>query len=143
MTQTIADLAQTFGGPQLSTDQLTLLRTMQAEPPMLLDTSLGGSGGYGQLNFLDNMGPGSEVPLQFQSTPANCRVFYIADDVADVTTTWARIAGGNYTCVDGGNPAVSPPGAAPKKSGGNGVHASVKVAGSVCAAILSAVFLMI
>jgi hypothetical protein len=143
MTQTIANLTtQGAGaGPTLTSDQKALFQSMQAEPPMLLDTSQGGSGGYGQLNFLDNMGADSDVPLQFQSTPANCHVFYMAGDVLDVSSTWARIVNGNFTCVDGGNPAANPGGSAPKKAGGN-VNASIKIAGAAFAAVFSVMFLI-
>jgi hypothetical protein len=66
----------------------------------------------GTVNFLDNTWPGSDVPLQFQSMPADCRTFYTADDINNITKTWSRIAAGNITCVDGG----SKPGT-PKKNG--------------------------
>jgi hypothetical protein len=68
--------------------------------------------GDGTVNFLDNTVSGSDVPLQFQTKASNCRAFYTADDINNISKTWAKISAGNITCVDGG----TKPGA-PKKNG--------------------------
>jgi hypothetical protein len=54
------------------------------------------------VNFMDNMEPDSDVPLQFRSMKADCRLFYQIDDIQSISKTWSRVASGNYTCVDGG-----------------------------------------
>jgi hypothetical protein len=33
---------------------------------------------------------------------AGCRLFYTNDDIKNITSTWSKIASGNFTCIDGG-----------------------------------------
>jgi len=72
-----------------------------------------------RVNFLDNLLGDSETPLQFRQINSNCRTFYTADDINDISKTWSKVAGGNFTCVDGG----SKPGT-PKKNSGNSLSPS-------------------
>jgi hypothetical protein len=90
----------------LTSDQSSALKALDVISPIALAGA--------SLNFLDNLEPDSNIPLQFRNMNSDCRVFYTADDINNPTTTWSKISAGNFTCVDGG----SKPGTSPKKSGG-------------------------
>ncbi|KAI9692784.1 MAG: hypothetical protein M1820_009383 [Bogoriella megaspora] len=88
-----------------------------------------------QFNNRDNIAKGdvSQMPLQFTKSPmADCRMFYMPGDMANVSYTWKRVAegikvGGKGLCVNGtirghsgsayGAPAVASVGTDPSISG--------------------------
>jgi hypothetical protein len=82
---------------------------------------------YGvNFNFLDNLEPNSDTPLQFNETIAQCHAFYQKSDILDIGGFWSKVALKNYTCVDAAtNPAQNPAGAAPKKNTGDRSNVSV------------------
>jgi hypothetical protein len=87
--------------PDPSDEDLKLLNTLMTDPPL----SLWGDASSWTFNFRDsfNKTDTTDTPLQFLgSKKADCRAFYIVEDIADVSSTWERIASGQYTCVDGG-----------------------------------------
>ncbi|KAF2104962.1 hypothetical protein NA57DRAFT_51752 [Rhizodiscina lignyota] len=74
-----------------------------------------GSSGF-SLNFMDHIGKDDETmtPLQFAPPiTANCRVWYMPQDIANVTNTWERVASGKYTCVGQKATSTQTPRAAP------------------------------
>lgn len=53
----------------------------------------------------------SDVPLQFRQINSDCRLFYTADDINNISKTWSKVSSGNFTCVDGGSkPGTTKPG---------------------------------
>ncbi|KAF2665447.1 hypothetical protein BT63DRAFT_428401 [Microthyrium microscopicum] len=109
------------GAAYLNRDQLNALKALLNTPQMNIWT------GDAQLNFKDNLLGDSDVPLQFRTKSADCRLFYTADDINHVTSTWSKVASGNFTCVDGGSkPGTKAPasdktnGASKSMSGGLG-----------------------
>jgi hypothetical protein len=96
-------------GLQVSDSILNTLLSLITIPQIKLGNNL-------EINFVDNMAPGtSDTPLQFEPQPADCRLFYTADDINDIKSTWSKIAAKNFTCVDGGTKPGDPK---PKKSVG-------------------------
>ncbi|KAI9748723.1 MAG: hypothetical protein M4579_007141 [Chaenotheca gracillima] len=64
------------------------------------------AGASNNVNFADNIRKGdeSQTPLQFIYQAADCRLFFTADNLFDITTLWDRVAQtawGNGTCVAG------------------------------------------
>ena len=41
---------------------------------------------------------------------AECRVFYLADDLVNITNTWKRLGSGDFVCADGGKVGKPNPG---------------------------------
>ncbi|KAF8851590.1 hypothetical protein BDZ45DRAFT_750549 [Acephala macrosclerotiorum] len=79
-------------------------------PPSLSDyTPLGSKARLnvgGRVNFRNNIRDGdtSQTPLQFVYEAANCRIFYEAEDIFDMSNLWNRVANvtwGGAKCVDG------------------------------------------
>ncbi|KAF2149104.1 hypothetical protein K461DRAFT_301681 [Myriangium duriaei CBS 260.36] len=78
--------------------------------PYLQDTPIAMWGGASaqHINNRDSIAIGDEsmTPLQYVTEPADCRIFYMAQDIENVTFTWNRIAagvanGGKGLCING------------------------------------------
>jgi hypothetical protein len=96
---TFVNVANNNGtGAGITPDETSAIKTLLEVPPMNQNL-------YGMnINFLDNMGTGtSDMPMQFNSTMANCRIFYTASDITNIASTWSKISSGNFTCIDGGS----------------------------------------
>jgi hypothetical protein len=82
-------------------EALSLIESLATQPPIPVFQGLASQG----LNFRDQINPGdaSQTPLQFSAPAvAECRVFYLADDIVNVTNTWKRLGSGDFVCADGG-----------------------------------------
>ena len=95
-----------------------------SKPPPIQPVSLGDV----TFNVRDNIAKGDETqtPLQFTRSPnADCRTFYKAQDLLNVTYTWSRITkgiadGGKGLCING--VIMSGANSSSNSSGGNGVQ---------------------
>jgi hypothetical protein len=58
--------------------------------------------GGGSLNLRNGYARGSDMPLQFESQPAKCRLYYTRANILDPTTSWVDAADaiwGGKSCV--------------------------------------------
>jgi hypothetical protein len=133
---TLAEWAQIAGetadkvGASLTDDEVTALEALTEASPLAF-------GVPPSLNFLDSIYSGSDTPMQFRPANADCRIFYTAADVVNITNTWNKIASGNFTCVDGG----AKPGNGAKKSSAN-LYAPLNLAWTLAFTAFSAMILL-
>jgi hypothetical protein len=133
---TLAEWAQIAGetadkvGASLTSDDVDALEALTLSSPLAF-------GVPPSLNFLDSIYSGSDAPMQFRPANADCRVFYTAADVVNITNTWNKIAGSNFTCVDGG----SKPGNGAKKSSAN-IYTPLNLGWTFALTALSAMFML-
>jgi hypothetical protein len=68
------------------------------------------------------LGDETNTPTQFLYDAADCRLFWTAENLIDVTTIWSRAAAyrwGNGACVQGSTANTTTPGGSGSKNGGN------------------------
>jgi hypothetical protein len=97
LNSTNSTYAQNLSISKSSAQQI--LAPLAGKPPL----NLFGSGA--ELNFRDSIAKGDKTmtPLQFlKAKAADCKVFYLREDLLNMTVTYERIAKGEYVCVDGG-----------------------------------------
>jgi hypothetical protein len=126
----LADISATIvqnGSATVTTAQGNALTAMLTLPNLNLWS------GDASLNFQDNLLSDSDVPLQFRTKAADCRMFYTADDINNIAKTWSKISGGNFTCVDGGSkPGQAKKNSAPRSvSGGLGWAAAIAIGSAI------------
>ncbi|KUJ24278.1 uncharacterized protein LY89DRAFT_713160 [Mollisia scopiformis] len=87
----------------------TIPAAAQIPPSVDSDTPLGSKDDLllrARVNFRNNIRSGdtSQTPLQFVYEAANCRIYYEAEDLEDMSNLWNRVANvtwGGATCVNG------------------------------------------
>lgn len=82
---------------------LQVLKPLTQDPPLQIAGGLA-SQSVNFMNAFPQSDPTSMVPFQFlPPITADCRAFYLKEDILNVTNTWQRVAKGDFVCVDGGS----------------------------------------
>lgn len=116
------ELAEYTKNLTISKEQaLSVVRPLVAKMPL----QVAGSYDSQTVNFRDQIAQNdpTQTPYQFaQPIVADCRAFYLLEDIVNVTNTWERVAQGKVICVDGGSLG--------QKRGGNGTAPVAPYTGS-------------